>query len=317
VQTATNTPGAALTATLAITPTDTPRATRPPATPAPTQPPKPAAPTGRIAYDIFLGGTDLRAHTIHVASVSAGAGGQLIERASWPAFSPDGGKIAYFHWQDGLYVANADGSGAQGPLVVSPGICCINWSGDGKNIVFANSPRPSQPGGPISMLRMDVPYNPKDPAIIPLGVSGNGPAFAPGGKQIVFSGCQINTNTCGLHIVPTDGSGTMRLLTSDNGGNAHWSPDGRRIVYQVGSPSQIFVINVDGTGKRQLTTSIGNNGQPVWSRDGGSIFYRSDQGGAGWAIYAMNADGSNQRRLINNTPPHPDLWGWQSLTVAP
>jgi Tol biopolymer transport system component len=80
---------------------------------------------------------------------------------------------------------------------------------------------------------------------------------------------------------------------------------------------QVWVANADGSGKKQLTNGKSNDGQPVWSRDGGSIFWRSDQNGSAWAIYVMNADGSSQRRIINNVPPDPNLWGWESLSVGP
>ncbi|MBI5651613.1 MAG: PD40 domain-containing protein [Chloroflexi bacterium] len=77
------------------------------------------------------------------------------------------------------------------------------------------------------------------------------------------------------------------------------------------------MINADGSGRRRLTNGRGNDIQPIYSRDGNLIFYRSDQNGTSWAIYVMNADGSNPRRLIANTPPHDKYWGWESLSVAP
>ena len=44
-----------------------------------------------------------------------------------------------------------------------------------------------------------------------------------------------------------------------------FSPDGQRIVFSVrrGSESQVFVMNADGTGWRQLTHE-GNNAGPSW-----------------------------------------------------
>jgi len=312
---AVGTPGAPVTATLAVTRTAT--AAAPPAKPAatPVPPVKPGTLSGKIAYDVY-GGEDYNYRTIHTALVTSKAGGQIIARAAWPAYSPDGGRIAYFHWTDGLYIANADGGAPIGPLYISPGVCCINWSRDGNWIVFADSPRASQPGGPIKMLKVDGAYK----TVVDLKVNGNGPSFSPDGKRIVFSGCQPNTSTCGVSIAPTDSSGVVTVLTHDNGGNAHWSPDGKKIVYQGGDEAghkQVFVINADGSGSKQLTNGKSNDGQPAWSRDGGSIFWRSDQNGTAWAIYVMNADGSNPRLLIPDTPADPNLWGWETISVAP
>jgi Tol biopolymer transport system component len=122
-----------------------------------------------------------------------------------------------------------------------------------------------------------------------------------------------------LIVVPASG-GAPRQLTKDNGGNADWSPHGDKIVYQAvdeGGHLQVYVVNTDGSGKKALTHGRSNDGQPVWSRDGGSVFWRSDQNGTAWAIYVMNADGSNARKLIDNAVPNQDLWGWESLSVAP
>ena len=317
------TPGAAVTTTVAATRTAAAAATRTPkpATVATAAPPKQTGLSGKFAFDVYRG-ADYRLRTIEFATVSSSGGAPILTSASWPAFSPDGSRVAYFHWTDGLYIANADGGDPKGPFVISPGVCCLNWSRDGKYIAYANSPKPSKPGGPISMIRVDVAFNPNSPAITSLNVSGNGPAFSPDGKEIVYSGTLANTNTSGLLISPTDGSGTLlRTLTKDNGGNASWSPDGKRIVYQATDDAgnrQVYVINADGSGERkQLTKGKSNDGQPTWSRDGGSIFWRSDQNGTQWSIYVMNADGSNPRKLIGNAPADPDLWGWESITVAP
>jgi hypothetical protein len=313
------TPGVAVTSTITATKTTAPtavRATKAAAATVPPAPPKPAALSGKVAYDVFRGGLDLVDKTINSALVTGNVGGQILARASWPAYSPGGDRIAYYHWTDGLYIANSDGSGAIGPLYISSGVCCINWSRDGAWIVFTDSLRANQPGGPIKMLKVDGSYK----TIVDLKVNGNGPSFSPDGKRIVWSGCLPNVGTCGLTLTPTDGSGAAQVLTRDNGGNAHWSPDGKRLVYQASDGAghlQVFVINADGTGRKQLTEGKSNDGQPAWSRDGGSVFWRSDQNGTAWAIFVMNADGSNKRLLIPNTPADPDLWGWQTISVAP
>jgi Tol biopolymer transport system component len=279
---------------------------------------KPSAPTGKIAYSVVTG-REPRFFTIWVANANGSNPHQILTHALWPTFSPDGKQIAFYGRMEGrsegLYLANSDGGGITGPVVVGVGVCCMRWSRDGQWIIYTNSPRQNQPGGPIAMVKLDGRYE----TIVRLGVDGNGPTFSPDGKQVVFSGCMPNTNTCGLMIVPASGGGA-RQVTTDNGGNADWSPRGDKIVYQTSDGAghrQIFVVNPDGSGKKQLTNGKSNDGQPVWSRDGGSIFWRSDQNGTAWAIYVMNADGSGQRKLIDNAPPHQDLWGWEALSVAP
>lgn len=63
--------------------------------------------------------------------------------------------------------------------------------------------------------------------------------------------------------------------------------------------SQVFVMNADGAGLRQLTENGGD--YPSWSPDGARIvFMRWD--GTDWEVFVMNADGANQQQLTDN--PH-------------
>ena len=308
-----------ITPTRAITPTRTAApVTKAGATAVPPTP-RPAALSGRIAYSVVTDPSP-KSHSIWVAKVDGSGATKLIDGASWPSLSPDGKRLAFFYlpgsgFNEGLYVGDAFG-GNVAAAFVNPGVCCINWSRDSNWIVFVVSSRPNQPGGPISMVKNDGAFK----TVVDLKVLGSGPSFSADSKQIVFAGCLPGTSTCGLIVAPADGTGTMRVVTRDNGGNAQWSPRGDKIVYQArddANNNQVFVVNPDGSGKKQLTTGKNNDGQPTWSRDGGTIFWRSDQNGTAWAIMAMNADGTNPRRLIPNVSPDPNLWGWEGLTVGP
>ena len=59
---------------------------------------------------------------------------------------------------------------------------------------------------------------------------------------------------------------------------------------------QIFRINSDGTGIRQLTTNLEGDEHPRWSPDGSRIAFEREyrQGGESYsAIYVMDPDGAN------------------------
>jgi hypothetical protein len=94
-----------------------------------------------------------------------------------------------------------------------------------------------------------------------------------------------------------------------------WSPNGRQIVYQkdVNGQKQLFLVNADGTGGKQLTSGANLHVDATWSLDGNFIFYRSPEGGA-WAIWRMNADGSNRVKLIDGVPPVD--WAFEKLAVS-
>jgi TolB protein len=75
----------------------------------------------------------------------------------------------------------------------------------------------------------------------------------------------------------------------------------------------VYVVNVDGSGLRQLTGSTGgkvNNGANSWSPDGRKISFISNRDGD-YAVYTMNADGSGVRKLTKEPGSHLSAWGSQ------
>ncbi|MBL8162135.1 MAG: PD40 domain-containing protein, partial [Anaerolineae bacterium] len=90
-----------------------------------------------------------------------------------------------------------------------------------------------------------------------------------------------------------------------------WSPDGKQIAFAVEDETgliQIYVVDLDTCStsnectSTQLTNdSWGQSFEPAWSPDGQKIAFSSERDGF-YAIYTMNADGTNQRRLTENKP---------------
>ena len=65
------------------------------------------------------------------------------------------------------------------------------------------------------------------------------------------------------------------------------------------APSDVYVMNADGTGLRRLTRSRGEDNYPAWSPDGRRIVFGSERDG-NLGLYVMKKDGSRQRRLTRN-----------------
>jgi len=72
--------------------------------------------------------------------------------------------------------------------------------------------------------------------------------------------------------------------------------------------SELYTINVDGSGEKRLTDSPGLDAFPAWSPDGERIVFATDRDG-NWELYVMNAEGAGLRRLTN-TPEDESSPAW-------
>jgi Tol biopolymer transport system component len=77
--------------------------------------------------------------------------------------------------------------------------------------------------------------------------------------------------------------------------------DGRRVVY-MGADKQgnwdIYRLEVASGVVTRLTDHAATDGLPAWSPNAEYIAFVSDRGGR-WGLWAMNADGSNERLIVN------------------
>ena len=86
-------------------------------------------------------------------------------------------------------------------------------------------------------------------------------------------------------------------------GSAQVSPNGRQIVCQVGYYSVkenkghqiLFVMNADGSDKRQLTTSPKSETDAAWIEGGKRIAFLTDG-----QVWSMNPDGSDRKQLTHD-----------------
>ena len=147
---------------------------------------------------------------------------------------------------------------------------------------------------------------------------------SPRGDRIVFT--SVRDGDLDLYSMKLDGS-DVRRLTTDLGydGGAFYSWDGSMIVYRgwhyddttsareyrdllrrnLVKPSrmELFVMNADGTGRRQLTYSGAANFAPFFHPDNRRIIFASnlaDPRGRDFELYMINVDGSGLERITYN-----------------
>jgi Tol biopolymer transport system component len=128
------------------------------------------------------------------------------------------------------------------------------------------------------------------------------PVFSPDGRRIVF--CRDTPQAPGapdLYVVNADGTGLTRLTFDGDGFGAHWSPHGTRLTFArflATGKAVISTTRADATGKRtNLTHDAWDKFWPMYTPNGRHIIFFSATGGLISAVWIMNSDGSDKRRL--------------------
>jgi TolB protein len=219
------------------------------------------------------------------APIPNGTGG------SWPAWSPDGSRIAFSSVRrDGIWVMNADGSGLR-RVTRSPTIDIQpSWSPDGRRLAFART---------VTGFNTDV---------FVVGTGGRGlrrltfnrgqdsdPAWAPNGARIswTFSATRAGSRS-GIYTMSP--AGTYKRYRGE-GLAADWSPDGQRFVFALGG--DLWSSTVAGTEREPLSVAPGTDARPKWSPDGLQVAFLSSQGSATdeYRLWRVDVTGTNRRLL--------------------
>ena len=166
------------------------------------------------------------------------------------------------------------------------------WSPDGLQIAFDSSIRGdsdiylvSAAGGKSRQLTQNAANDVE-------------PAWSPDGRKIAFS--SDRTDAYEIYVMNRDGTG-QRRLTHDRDWNSNpaWSPDGRTIVFRR-AQGGIAAIDADGSNERRLTRGAraALDDDPAWSPDSRSIVFARGRSNFTTALYVMDSDGTNLRRLM-------------------
>ena len=286
------------TPTPTATPTPSPTATLTPApTPSPTSAPALALPRrGMIAYPAFDGTT----YHIYFGDVASGESRRYRAEASQPAFNADGSRIAFQSWAGGSRgLVTASSAGGNEYLVTNfledelP-----TWNPDGSSILFF-SRRAGDRAARLYQAQADVEFRNNQTGQI--GLDGEYPSWGRTG-QIVFKGW--GNTAPGLRLTSANFTNVTSLTSAEGDRSPALSPNGTQVAFMAQNEGNwdIYLINIDGSGLKRLTTDPARDGLPTWSPDGQAIAFVSERDGQ-WAIYGLTPAGSGEQKLLDMAGP--------------
>jgi Tol biopolymer transport system component/DNA-binding winged helix-turn-helix (wHTH) protein len=211
------------------------------------------------------------------------AGGHLC-----PAWSPDGGRIAFLNANlDSYQIWSVEVATAQSKQMTP------NWSGDKADLVWDGDGRALYftMGMMLYKLRVDPATGErigKPFKVADLGATVfRNPAVSADGKKIAYSAWAAKSNIWSIPI----GSRTSESAVSATGAPvpltneihsrnslASFSPDGRRIAFtseRRGSGSQLWLMDADGRNQTLLIADAQAAFAPSWFPDGARIAFES------------------------------------------
>jgi TolB protein len=221
-----------------------------------------------------------------------GTGLRRLVAGSYPSWSPDGSKLA-FYGPRGIFpleIVDADGRAVRTIAETAS----YAWSPESKRIVFTKSVE-----GHLSLYLTRTDGTGRRRLT---NGDDDSPAWSVR-NQIAFlrsfpSGPGYSQS---LMVINSDGTGQQGIAADVGLETPAWSPDGSKIAFtkeaQNGVDSNLFVANADGQDVRRISRRPGYGLQSAWSPDGTQIAFSGLFGSDSELLFVAKADGSQLRQI--------------------
>lgn len=268
---------------------------------------------GRLVY---ANGTQLRAYEISTGQVAPLATFPTNVAADGPAVSPDRSLIAFAMYRPDSDAADAtggvdlmlmDADGSHQRIVLAHAqpdewLSEPDWLPDGRALVFTYR----SPSAAPRIERVNIDGTQRS-VVVP---QGRNPSVSADGSRVAFLMDDQATNLEVLAVANIGGDGIRALFPAGTYqilAAPRFAPDGQRIAFSGvtkipnqesgapdrpdvlallrprvaaahGIPWEIWVINVDGSGREQLTERQEDNPMAAWSPDGAHLAVKGELG---------------------------------------
>ncbi|MEO5704249.1 MAG: hypothetical protein ABIZ52_01415 [Candidatus Limnocylindrales bacterium] len=228
------------------------------------------------------------------------------------------GRIAFVIGRDGgadedvQVIEAADGSVVA--TVPRPGVSqneAPTWEPDGRSLLFD-----SGRSGRIHLFRYGVETNAVTQLTFGDGFEGF-PAVSPDGSTVAFDHADEAADL-GIWLMDIDGSNRRNLVPPPPAPAVDsapvFSPDGSKLAFirkfsttPPNAREAAYIVNLDGTGLRQLTDPALDVGRIRWSPDGTRLAFsdQAENGSVGTLsqdIWLVDVDGSGLHQITHNKP---------------
>ncbi len=219
--------------------------------------------------------------------------------------SPDGKKIAAVIRGE-IFVLSTEGDYARNITNTAWRERDIAWNMESSRIIYVSDPEANPDLYSVSALGDSEPER-----LTRTSEDVLQPQLSPDGEWIAYYRGHRQ-----IRLIRPDGSGDRLLIEDDFGGRFadgfSWSPDSRYVaVVRSGSNTDIYAVSVETGEKTMLTNTAYDEGSPVWSSDGKTLFFASNR--SGHSFPEFTGQGDIYRLLLEPRAPEFDEDEFEAL----
>jgi uncharacterized repeat protein (TIGR01451 family) len=149
-------------------------------------------------------------------------------------------------------------------------------------------------------------------ATLATAFGSNDVAWSADGKQIAY---RAGAPSFGLAVLNQDGTGLRQLVSGQGNQQPAWSADDTKLAFTktTGSNTDLMVVNADGTGATNLTSSFAPGVSfPQWAPQNDQIAFFADDN----TIELINPDGTGMQSILPSVDVREMSWAPDGTKIA-